>query len=436
MDTDYFIMPSIIQQVRPLLGSFSSLFTRERRNSIHVLQSLQRCVTKEPLNMTHQVTCFLNAVSHITDTRQAALMVLNSEGKVALTAKLDGLPELQHTDVSPSSPIIHWLNDQRATFVRWSELTALPQFCGISTEETQFFLQLGTEVLVPLYANDSLTGLLILGTKESGKEFGHMELNILTQLATAAAKGIESARLYALEQSKVSDLEFLADMKSEYILSISHQFKTPLSAIKASAEMLSEGALNSNELSLRLRNVITQGVDSLDRLVTELTEYGKMKSATLELNKVESNLTTLVSDTVTLVQPLADDKKVQVEFHAPEYLPRITLDPHRVQQIMSNIISNAIKFTPSGGRITIRVRREGNQLITQVKDTGPGIAKVHQPWVFEAFYGASDRSNGSKGSGLGLAIAKALTELHRGSIWLDSQEGEGSTFYVALPLGP
>ena len=151
---------------------------------------------------------------------------------------------------------------------------------------------------------------------------------------------------------------------------------------------------------------------------------------------MESNLTTLVSDTIALVQPLADDKPVQLEFHAPKYLPRITLDPHRVHQIMSNIISNAIKLTPSGGRVTIGIRREGNQLITQVKDTGPGIAKVHQPWVFEAFYGASDRSNGSTGSGLGLAIAKALTELHRGSIWLDSQEGKGSTFYVALPLGP
>ena len=129
------------------------------------------------------------------------------------------------------------------------------------------------------------------------------ELDVLPQLAPVAAEGIESARLYSLEQSKVSDLEFLADMKSEYILSISHQFKTPLSAIKASAEMLSEDTLNSPELSLRLRNVITQGVDNLDKLVTELMEYGKMRSATLELNKVESNLVTLVSDTIALVQP-------------------------------------------------------------------------------------------------------------------------------------
>ena len=429
-------MPFVTQQVRPLLRYFRSVFYPGRRNSIHVLQSLQRCVTEEPLNMTHQVTCFLDAVSHVTDTRQLALMVLNPEGNAALTVKLDSLPELQHTDVSPSSPIIQWLNDRRATFVRWSELTALPQFRGVSPQETQFFLQLHNEVLIPLYANDSLTGLLILGTKESGKGFASPELDILTRMAAAAAKGIESARLYALERSKVSDLEFLADMKSEYILSISHQLKTPLSAIKASAEMLSESALNSPELSLRMRNVIIRGVDSLDRLVTELTEYGKMRSATLELNKVESNLTTLVSDTIALVQPLADDKQVQMEFHAPEYLPRITLDPHRVQQIISNIISNAIKFTPSGGRVTIGISRDGNHLVTQVKDTGPGIAKAHQPWVFEAFYGGSDRSNGSTGSGLGLAIAKALTELHHGSIQLDSQEGQGSTFYVALPLGP
>ena len=429
-------MPSVTQQIRPLLRYFGSVFYARERNSIHVLQSLQKSVTKEPLNMTYQVTCLLDAVSHVTDTRQVALMMLNSEGNAAFTAKLDSLPELQHTNVSPSSPIIQWLNDQRATIVRWNELTALPQFRGISTEESQFFLELHTEVLVPLYANDRLSGLLILGTKESGKGFTFLELDIVTQLATAATQGIESARLYALERSKVSDLEFLADMKSEYILSISHQFKTPLSAIKASAEMLSEDTLNSPELSLRLRNVIAQGVDSLDRLVTELTEYGKMRSATLELNKVESNLATLVTDTIALVQPLADDKRVQMEFNAPEYLPRITLDPHRVHQIMSNIISNAIKFTPPRGRVAIGIRRDGNRLITQVKDTGPGIAKFHQPWVFEAFYGASDRSNGSTGSGLGLAIAKALTELHRGSIWLDSQEGKGSTFYVALPLGP
>lgn len=107
-------MPSVTQQIRPLLRYFGSVFYPRGRHSTHVLQSLLKSVTKEPLNMTYQVTCILDAVSHVTDTRRVALMVLNPDGDAALTAKLDSLPELQHTNVSPPSPIIQWLNDQRA----------------------------------------------------------------------------------------------------------------------------------------------------------------------------------------------------------------------------------------------------------------------------------------------------------------------------------
>ena len=282
----------------------------------------------------------------------------------------------------------------------------------------------------------ALTGILVLGSKVSENAYRREDLELLARVASAVASSIENARLYAVEQARVAELEAISGMKSEYILAISHQLKTPIAAVKASADMLTEGQVNSPELRQRLVNAIVRGTDSLDRLVTELTEYGKMQSATLELHREEADLLSIVADTCDLLHPLIDDKAIHLEVQAPPTLPRVVLDPHRVQQVLSNLLTNAIKFTPTGGEISVRVSRDGDHLLTQVQDNGHGIPEAQQRWVFEAFYGASDTARGPTGSGLGLAIARDLTELHGGTIWLESQEGTGSTFSFTLPLMP
>lgn len=391
------------------------------------------------LDLPYLTARLLDAASDIARSKHATLLLLWPEQGV-----LKETPAPSNTgkgvELPLSSPIVRWLQDQDTPFARWEDLSVLPQFQNISPQDRAIFERMDIQVLIPLRTLGALTGILVMGVGEAGEPYTSADLTRLTNLSGGIATSIEHARMYAAEQAKVADLETLSTIKSEYIMAISHQLKTPISAVKASADMLAQEAIpgqrEPSELHQRLVTAISHGADTLDRLVTELTEYGKMQSATLELNTVEASLSSIASDTCDLLQPLAQDKSIQLTVTTAPHLPRAMMDPHRVQQVLVNLISNAIKFTPTGGLVTVQVTRDNDHLLAQVQDNGPGISAERQPWVFEAFYGTSDAASGeSRSSGLGLAIARALTELHGGTIWVDSTEGEGSTFSFTIPLG-
>jgi len=385
-----------------------------------VIQRISDRMNRGTLDLARQTEHLLDAVAQTVDTQERSLLLLCPEwGVIALVQPSSPLG-LERTELSLTSPIVQWMQSQDTTVTRWGELVVLPQFQGVSSQERELFERLEAEALISLRVNGSLTGILILGAKRLGDPYRHEELDLLAGVARATARSIENARLYAVERARVAELQSINEMKSEYILTISHQLKTPISAVKASVEMLTELQAESPELRQRLINAIVRGVDSLDRLVTELTEYGKMQSATLELNRVESNLCSIIADTCTLLQPLVDDKKLRMQVDVPPTLPRVVVDPHRVQQILFNLLSNAIKFTPTGGEISIRVGREGEWLLTQVQDNGPGIPAAQQRWVFEAFHAASDSTKGPTGSGPGSGHCQGID----GTSWWYHMGGE------------
>ena len=431
-------MYSIAAMLRPLIRMLRKLGEPVLRampsRRARIIRRTAGQMNQGPLDIARQAECLIQAVTRVVVTRTMALLVLCPEWtEVALTHP-SSPHALERTGLSIKSPVIQWMENQDIAATRWSELVVLPQFQGMSAQERELLERLESDILLPLRINGALTGILVIGPKISGQPYQREELELLSAVGKTVALNVENARLYAIERARAEELQAISEMKSDYILAISHQLKTPISAVKASAEMLTEGLVETPEVRQRLVNAIARGVDSLDRLVTELTEYGKMQSATLELNKVESNFRSIVTDTCTLVQPLADDKGLRLRVHIPTSLPQAVVDPHRVQQILLNLVTNAIRYTPSGGEISVSIIRDGDLLQTQVRDDGPGIPEDQQRWVFEAFYGASDTGKGSATSGLGLAIAKELTELHGGTIWVESYQGEGSTFSFALPI--
>jgi two-component system NtrC family sensor kinase len=129
-----------------------------------------------------------------------------------------------------------------------------------------------------------------------------------------------------------------------------------------------------------------------------------------------------------------EEKSQDLHLDVPEALPPVLGNPVRLRQMLNNLISNAIKYTPGGGEITILARAEGGQIITQVKDNGPGIPPADQPYIFDKFYRASNIPIDTPGTGLGLAIVKSIVESHQGRIWVDSIPGEGTAFTVVLPI--
>ena len=388
------------------------------------------------LDLDQQMEDLFHEVTRTVAAERVALLLLWRErGEVDLVGP--SIPDgHQRAFLRADSPIVRWMEGHQLP-ITMEELVVLPQYLTLGPEETALFDRLETKLVVPLLAYEVLIGILLLGPGGSEGCYSKGDVKLVHRLAGRAALRIEHARLYALEKRRVAELDALNERKNDYILVLTHQLRTPLTAIMASAGMLQEEHLNNpqvREVRLRLLNAITRSINSLDRLITELTEYGKMRNATLELARIECDIASIITETYELVRPLVDGRKQHLVVQVALNLPRLSVDPHRIQQILMNLVANAIKFTPVGGEIFIIARRDGDRLLLQVKDTGPGISAAEQQWIFEPFTSGSETGDAQAGSGLGLAIAKELTELHGGTIWVESEKGKGSTFAFTLPL--
>jgi signal transduction histidine kinase/GGDEF domain-containing protein len=233
-------------------------------------------------------------------------------------------------------------------------------------------------------------------------------------------------------------------MKSEFVSVASHELRTPLAAIKNSIQLvLSEktGAINENQtkfLSMAERNI-----NRLTNILNDLLNLSKIESGNIELKFGDVVLKSLIELTVSALQPQADGKSIKIIIETPDGLPPVYGDKDKIEQILINLIGNAIKFTPEGGNIFVSgipfsEEREGglsHKVAISVKDTGIGIPHEHLSSIFDKFFqveGTLQRSVG--GTGLGLAITKGLVEAHQGKIWAESEVGKGSAFTFTLPV--
>lgn len=223
--------------------------------------------------------------------------------------------------------------------------------------------------------------------------------------------------------------------KDEFISTISHELRTPLNTIRLWARMLGSERLPEQDRAEGVR-MIDRSAEAQQHLIDDLLDVSRMSSGQLRLNLRHTRLADAVHSAIESVRPSADVRKVQIVASLSDDVGMVRADPERVQQVLWNLISNAVKFTPGGGRIDVQMSRRGNDVVILVKDTGIGIRAEFLPHVFERFRQAEVvTTRQHAGLGLGLAIAKQLVELHGGSIAAYSEgEGQGSTFVVTLPL--
>ena len=232
----------------------------------------------------------------------------------------------------------------------------------------------------------------------------------------------------------------LETVRQDFVSNISHELRTPLASLKALAETLDSGALQDPEAAPRfLKRMVTE-VESLAQMAEELLELSAIESG-----KAEVQLT--VRDPRELLDVGADRMRMQAEraglalsVQTDQALPQVRVDPRRFDQVLANLIHNAIKFTPPGGKIVLSaevVRDDeaaaGSEAVQfSVTDTGQGISAEELPRIFERFY-RTDRARRKGGTGLGLSIARHIVEAHGGRIWAESTEGRGSTFQFTVP---
>src|SRR5262245_9405034 len=231
-------------------------------------------------------------------------------------------------------------------------------------------------------------------------------------------------------------LKELDKMKSDFVSNVSHELRTPLTSIKGSVDNMLDGLTGSlNEKQIRYLNRIKSNTDRLSRLINDLLDLSRIESGHVEVRPTNLPLTALAEEVAEHMKALAAEKLIRIEI--PPADPKVTAwaDRDKVTQVLMNLISNAVKFTPRDGKITVALEKNGSDYIQiSVADTGPGILPEERNRIFSKFYQVANVDKQKpKGSGLGLAISKALVEIHGGKIWMDSEVGRGSTFYFTLP---
>jgi len=228
-------------------------------------------------------------------------------------------------------------------------------------------------------------------------------------------------------------LRRLETIRQDFISNISHELRTPLASLKALTETLQEGALEDPPAAKRFLGRMETEVDAITQMVEELLELSRIESGRVPLSLAPTPAHEMIAQAVERLITQAERAGLAIEIQCPDSLPKVLADLKRLVQVIVNLLHNAIKFTPLRGQITLSARQQNNLVLLSVQDTGVGIPADDLARIFERFF-KSDRARSGGGTGLGLAIARHLVEAHGGTIWAESIEGRGSTFYFTVPV--
>jgi signal transduction histidine kinase len=273
---------------------------------------------------------------------------------------------------------------------------------------------------VPMRAHSKIIGTLQAVNKIAPETFDENDVNTLTTLASQAAIAIENARLF---------------QQSDFIAEMVHELRTPLAALKASTVLLLRPDLPEAKRSDIIATMQSE-TERLIRLTSDFLDLARLESGRTRLDLAKFDLSKLILESADVVLPQANDKGVTLSTDGTTFT--VNADRGKVKQVLLNLLTNAIKYNKPNGEIHVGTREttanDHPYVEVSVKDTGYGMSPEHKKHMFEKFYRVADTAGFTQGTGLGLAIAKGIIEAHGGNIWLDSEQGVGSTFYITLPL--
>jgi two-component system phosphate regulon sensor histidine kinase PhoR len=234
----------------------------------------------------------------------------------------------------------------------------------------------------------------------------------------------------------VTELRRAETVRREFVANVSHELRTPVACLKALVETLEDGALEAPEAAREFLDRMQVEVDDLAQLVEELLELSRIESGRVSLDLQPVDIAPMVAAAAERLRPHAERQGLTLTLDLPTGLPTALADPERIHQVITNLVHNAVKFTPPGGRVTVTAEQRDGEVTVHVVDNGVGIPSEALPRLFERFYKV-DKARAGGGTGLGLAIAKHLVQVHSGRIWAESAgEGQGARFSFALPAVP
>jgi PAS domain S-box-containing protein len=310
-----------------------------------------------------------------------------------------------------------------------------PQRAG---EHVWFLHELGVSSYIcwPLVIRDRVFGSLVFLNRDPERHYLDSDVELAKDVAGRMATVLDNVGLFELAQSERAKLQEANRAKDMFLATVSHELRTPLNAIVGWGQMLRSGGL-TKETEQRAIDTIERNGRALAQLVADLLDVSRVVSGNLHVDEGQVDLRAIVDAAVDAARPVAVEGEVELSVQLPERAFRTLGDATRLQQVVGNILGNALKFTPRGGHVSLSLEAEGDSARLVVTDDGPGIAAEFLPVVFDRFRQATPSSHSAKrGLGLGLAIVKHLVELHGGRVSAHSDGlGTGARFEVSLPLG-
>jgi PAS domain S-box-containing protein len=295
-------------------------------------------------------------------------------------------------------------------------------------------VKLASLLVLPLRTRREMIGALVIAANDPERAMTDDKLPLAEVLAERAALAIENAKLYTEQVEARRKVEDLSRLKDEFLSIASHELRTPVTSIKGYTQLakmlIKEGDLNTSEEYL---DIALDQIDRMSRLILELLDVSRIETGRLEIRRENIAWPQFVRDVVHRHHTAVSDRRFHVS--VPEEGKVVTGDRDRLEQVLGNLLENAVKYSPDGSDVTVTVEDRGDSLVTAVCDRGIGIPADELAQVFERFHrGRQVSSTNYGGLGLGLYITKQIIERHGGSIWVESKEGQGTTFYFSLPM--
>jgi len=423
-------------------------FYRIKYNYNLAIQDFGRSLAKT--NDTDElIALFIKKINAAIPIKKIVFLLLNSTADVYSLNSSYGISKEDRVNLSfgLSSELVQCIKKNRMPMAKKGKV----EFSGLATLPSEEQLdKIDIELLLPMVHQQKLIGFLMLGRKESETRFFEEDMQLFTQMIDESIRALERIKLQEsmiLERAAKEKLEELNQLKSEFISHVSHELRTPLTSICWSVENMLDGI--PEKPSPKLREYLAGIHDCsqhLRRMIENLLDITKIEAGKIEIYPEKLNLSAEVQKSLEITKPMAEKVNIQLqEKISPELI--VKADKDGLQTIITNLVSNAVKYAPQGSTVKIETEviqgdkqstaqeRISKKIVVAVIDEGPGISTEKQKSIFEKFEQVKvDKSVRGKGLGLGLHIVKKLVEIQNGEIWVESERGKGSCFKFTLPF--